>query len=70
MVAMTEQEPRINLTEAERLMPDLYDAMTGGNFRVEGRSADMGRAQAVQAVSAQLNGQLRMALGRRSRLWR
>lgn len=65
-VTLGEQDRRLNLTGFERLMPDLYDAMTGGDFRVERRSPSPETAQNVQAVAAQLNGQLRTSLGLRS----
>jgi hypothetical protein len=51
----------------ERLLPDLYDSMTGGDFRVQLRPLDLERAQMVQAQAAVLNGELRRALAERFR---
>ena len=52
------------------LLVDLYDAMTGGEFRVQRRAQDLDRAQLVQAKAAELNGELRQAIAKRFRPWR
>jgi len=65
-VALSEQDRSLDLRGFERLMPDLYEAMTGGDFRVERRLPSPERAQNVQAMAARLNGQLRTSLGLRS----
>jgi hypothetical protein len=46
---------------------DLFDSMTGGDFRVVGAGPDAARASAVQANAAELNGDLRSAVALRSR---
>jgi hypothetical protein len=60
-IALGEQDRNFRLAEFERLMPDLYEAMTGGDFHVERRLPSPERAQRVQAIAARLNGQRAMA---------
>ena len=66
-IALGEQDRNLGLAEFERLMPDLYEVMTGGDFHVERRAPSPERAQRVQAIAARLTGQLRRSLGVRSR---
>ncbi|HEX3884532.1 MAG TPA: hypothetical protein VHW66_17890 [Stellaceae bacterium] len=67
--ALKVQDPQFDLNSAETLSADLYDAMTGGNFRVQLRALDLDRAQLVQARAAELNGELRRAFARRYWRW-
>ena len=49
---------------------DLFDSMTGGEFRVSDRGLDAVRAGRVYTVAAALTGELRVALARRGRfMW-
>jgi hypothetical protein len=68
-IALGEQDRGLDLADFERSMPDLYEVMTGGDFRVERCPSSPERAQRVQATAAQLNGQLRRCLGARSHRW-
>jgi hypothetical protein len=71
LTALTAHDKQIRIAPIESMMPDLYDAMTGGDFRVQLRPLDLERAQMVQARAAVLNGELRRALVRRfRRRWR
>jgi len=71
LTGLTAYDKKIAIAPIERLLPDLYDSMTGGNFRVQLRSLDLERAQLVQAQAAGLNGELRRALAHRfHRRWR
>lgn len=67
LTALTAYDKKIGIAQIEPLLPDLYDAMTGGDFRVELRPLDLDRAQMVQAQAAVLNGELRRALAQRFR---
>jgi hypothetical protein len=64
-LALGAQNRRFPLVGAEALLPDLFDAMTGGDFQVGGRATSPDRAQMVQARAADLNGELRLALAQR-----
>ena len=71
LTALTAYDNKIGIAPTERLLPDLYDSMTGGDFRVQLRPLDLDRAQMVQARAAALNGELRRALAHRfRRRWR
>jgi hypothetical protein len=51
------------------LLIDLYEALTGGDFNVSKRPPSPERAQSVQSLAAQINGELRHAVSIRSQLW-
>jgi hypothetical protein len=68
IAAIQEQDPRLDLTGAAENVMNLFDAMTGGHFRETGRAADGLRAARALAIAAELNGELRIAVARRSRL--
>lgn len=68
IAAIQEQDPALDLSDAGESVMNLFDAMTGGQFRVTSRKFDIVRAGRVYAVAAELNGQLRVAVARRSRL--
>ena len=71
LTVLTAQDKKITTAQTERLLLDLYDSMTGGNFRVQLRPLDLDRSQMVQAQAAALNGELRRALAHRfRRRWR
>jgi hypothetical protein len=67
LTGVSAQDHQIGMATVENLLPDLYDAMTGGDFRVQRRPLDLERAQMVQARAAVLNGELRRALALRYR---
>jgi hypothetical protein len=67
-IALGENDVALILETVDMHLVDLFDAMTGGNFQVDGRPIDADRARLVQARAAVLNGDLRRALA--SRLWR
>jgi hypothetical protein len=70
IAAIQEQDPNLQLGEASEAVMNLFDGMTGGEFAVGQRAADIGRAHRVYATSAELIGHLRIAVARRSRtLW-
>jgi len=68
-LAIVALDERIDLQPADNQMVRLFDAMTGGEFKSPKRLPDPDRAQEAQAVSAQLTGELRTAVARRSRKW-
>jgi hypothetical protein len=71
LTALTAHDKKLATAPIERLLLDLYDSMTGGDFRVQLRPLDLDRAQMVQAQAAALNGELRRALAHRFRRhWR
>ena len=68
-LALAAQDRWFSIQTLEDALPDLFEAMTGGDFQVEGRPVSHDQAQLVQARAAVLNGELRRALGRRLRYW-
>lgn len=68
IVVIQEQDPKVNFDDASEDVLNLFDAMTGGQFKVLARPTDPMRAASVQAIAADLNGKLRIAAARRSRL--
>ncbi len=66
--AIQEQDRKLILDDAAETVMDLFDSMTGGQFMVASRDADRPRAQRVFNAAAELNGRLRIAVARRSRL--
>lgn len=69
-LALASQDGRFSIEQIEnKLLPDLFEAMTGGEFQVEGRVISPERARLVQSAAAILNGELRGALGRRLQRW-
>ncbi len=67
--ALDIQDERLVVADLDELIASLIDAMTGGDFRVIGRTDDSMRAAEVQTVAARLNGALRAGLNRRVRQW-
>jgi hypothetical protein len=70
LLALTKHDKSWALDEVNTAIADLYDAMTGDNFRGMKRPANIERVQSVQSVAADLNGKLRMALSRRNKRWK
>jgi hypothetical protein len=68
-LALAGQDRRFPIGSIEQGLPDLFEAMTGGNFQVDGRVISPELAQVVQARAAVLNGELRRALASRVRRW-
>jgi hypothetical protein len=68
-LALAAQDRRFSINTIEDALPDLFEAMTGGDFQVDGRPISPDQAQLVRAKAAMLNGELRRALGRRLRYW-
>lgn len=68
-LALRAQDSRFPLEAVELALPDLYEAMTGGDFQVADRAASPELAKSVQASAAHLNGALRHALSARFRWW-
>lgn len=68
-IALAAQDRRFPINPIDKALPDFFEAMTGGQFRVEGRAADTEHAQLAQSIAAMLNGELRRALGQRLRQW-
>lgn len=69
IIAMGDLDKKLVLTRSHILLIDLYEALTGGDFRVTGRRPSPNRAQLAQALAAQINGELRQAVSLRSHLW-
>lgn len=69
LIALAEQDLRLQLGSVNGLLLDFYEAMTGGQFGVRDRDTDPAKARQVQAIAAQLNGELRQTLRRRNRHW-
>src|SRR3546814_367375 len=62
VLALKAQDESLKLDDVEEGLADLYAVMTGGAFKVSGRSPDGDAAQGVQTVAATLNGRLRRAI--------
>jgi hypothetical protein len=69
ILALSDLDKKIILTRSHMLLIDLYETLTGGDFKVTGRKASPERAQTAQAIAAQINGELRQAVGLRSHRW-
>jgi hypothetical protein len=69
IIALGDLDKKLVLTRSHILLIDFYEALTGGDFKVAGRRPYPDRAQLVQALAAQLNGELRHAVSLRSHLW-
>lgn len=69
ILALHDLDKKLPLTGTEILLLDFYDALTGGDFQVLGRSPSSGDAQRAQALAAQINGELRQAVSSRSHFW-
>jgi hypothetical protein len=69
ILALAELDRKLVLTRSHILLIDLYEALTGGDFKVLGRPPSASRAQIVQSLAAQINGELRHAVGLRSQRW-
>lgn len=69
ILALGDLDRKLVLTRTEILLVDFYEALTGGDFKVLRRAASPGRAQLVQSLAAQINGELRHAVSIRSRRW-
>jgi hypothetical protein len=67
VIALKTLDPSLNLAEAEDQLALLFEAMTGENFQVSNRKDNPAQAKNVQCISAILNGELRNAIGLRSR---
>jgi hypothetical protein len=69
ILALTDLDRKLVLTRTNMLLIDLYEALTGGDFNVSKRPPSPERAQSVQSLAAQINGELRHAVSIRSQLW-
>lgn len=69
ILALGDLDRTLVLRRTEMLMVDFYEALTGGDFKVSKRAASADRAQLVQSLAAQINGELRHAVSIRSQLW-
>ena len=69
ILALGDLDKKLVLTRGHMLLVDLYEALTGGDFKVSRRPASPDRAQSVQSLAAQINGELRHAVSVRSHRW-
>lgn len=69
MLALHDLDKKLILTRTEMLLIDLYEVLTGSDFQVLGRKSSPVNAQSVQALAAQINGELRQAVSNRSHDW-
>lgn len=69
ILALGELDKKLVLIRANILLVDFYEALTGGDFKVRGRHTSPDRAQLVQSIAAQINGELRHAVSLRSQRW-
>lgn len=69
IAAVQAQDENLDLDDCGEAVMDLFDSMTGGAFRVSGRKQDVVRAGRVYSAAATLNGSLRIAVARRSKLF-
>jgi hypothetical protein len=69
ILALAELDRKIILIRSQMLLVDLYESLTGGDFKVLRRRPSPDRAQTVQALAAQINGELRHAVSLRSQKW-
>lgn len=69
ILALGELDRKLVLTRTSMLLVDFYEALTGGDFKVSRRSPSAERAQSVQSLAAQINGEIRHAVSIRSQLW-
>lgn len=67
--ALNIQDEKLVVADLDDLIASLLDAMTGGDFRVTGRTPDVVRAAEVQTVAARLNGCLRAGLSLHVKRW-
>jgi hypothetical protein len=67
VLALLAIDGTVEIDSSEGLRTDLFDGLTGGSFGERDRKPDLDRASRVQASAARLNGELRSAVGRRSR---
>jgi hypothetical protein len=69
ILALGDLDKKLVLTRGEMLLIELYEGLTGGDFKVAKRPPSPERAQTVQSLAAQINGELRHAVSVRSRHW-
>jgi hypothetical protein len=69
ILALAVLDRKLVLTRTEMLLIDFYEALTGGDFKVSQRPPSADRAQNVQSVAAQINGEIRHAVSIRSQRW-
>ncbi len=67
LLALAARDRKLDLSPIQPLQLNLFDAMTGRNFRVGNRPPQPDLAQEVQGVAAALNGELHRALAKRNR---
>ncbi len=70
LVSLKQQDPKLDFTEIDIYIANLYSSMTGGTFQTVGRAADQRCGRDVQSNAASLNGAFRRALVKRMRNWR
>lgn len=69
ILALAALDKQLVLTRTDMLLIDFYEALTGGDFKVSKRAQSSERAQLVQSIAAQLNGELRHAVSMRGQRW-
>jgi hypothetical protein len=69
ILALEDLDKKLVLTRTNMLLLEFYEALTGGDFKVNGRAPSRDQAQRAQAVAARINGELRHAFSLRSHLW-
>jgi hypothetical protein len=65
-LALQAFDKKLVMTRTNMLLLEFYEAITGGDFRVSGRTPSPDNAQRSQACAAQINGEVRHAVGLRS----
>lgn len=69
ILGISDLDRKLILTRTEIILVDFYEAITGGDFKVLKRGPSPERAQLAQSLAAQINGELRHAVGIRSQRW-
>jgi hypothetical protein len=69
ILALGDLDRKLVLIRTEMLLVEFYEALTGGDFKVVKRATSPDRAQLVQSLAAQINGELRHAVSIRTRHW-
>jgi hypothetical protein len=69
ILALGDLDRKLVLIRTEMLLVDFYEALTGGDFKVVRRATSPDRAQLVQSLAAQINGELRHAVSVRTQFW-
>ena len=68
--SLRELDKRLKLVEAQPDFDTFITQLTGGEFRVSNRKANLATAALIQHTAATLNGRLYRAVGIRAKAWR